>query len=136
MGAGQPSKFRMMAGYRYRQRVQIIFSESESFMRIGLSVYGTTFGMGIDPASERPTITPMQLMDKAIDIGLKGVELPASLMQGEDATSVAHYAQKRCLFITLETEGYNPHKLASAIDLGVRLGAGTIRTMVGGAKLG
>ncbi len=105
-------------------------------MRIGLSVYGTTFRMGIDPTSERPTITPMQLMDTAIDTGLDGVELPASLMQGEDASSVAHYAEERGLFITLETEGYDPNKLAGAIDLGVRLGAGTIRTMVGGAKLG
>ena len=40
-------------------------------MRIGLAVYGTTFGMGIDPASDRPTITPMQLLDKASDIGLE-----------------------------------------------------------------
>ena len=105
-------------------------------MRIGLSVYGTTFGMGIDPASGHPTITPMQLMDKAIDAGLQGVELPISLMQGVDADAVAHYARERGLFITLETEGYDPNRLSSAIDLGVRLGAGTIRTMVGGAKLG
>jgi 3-oxoisoapionate decarboxylase len=105
-------------------------------MRIGLSVYGTTFGMGIDPRSGRPTITPGQFMDKAIAVGLGGVELPASLMQGEDATAVAHDAEERELFITLETEGYDPDKLASAIDLGVRLGAGTVRTMVGGAKLG
>ena len=105
-------------------------------MRIGLSVYGTTFGMGIDPQSGRPAISPRELMDKAIDAGLEGVELPASLMQGEDATAVAHYAHERGLFITLETEGYDPNKLAGAIDLGVRLGAGTLRTMVGGAKLG
>ena len=105
-------------------------------MRIGLSVYGTTFGMGIDLHSGRPTITPSQLMDKAIAVGLEGVELPASLMQGEDATAVAHYAHERGLFIMLETEGYDPGKLTSAIDLGVRLGAGTVRTMVGGAKLG
>ncbi len=105
-------------------------------MRIGLSVYGTTFGMGIDLHSGRPTFTPSQLMDKAIVVGLEGVELPASLMQGEDATAVAHYAHERGLFITLETEGYDPGKLTSAIDLGVRLGAGTVRTMVGGARLG
>ena len=105
-------------------------------MRIGLAVYGTTFGMGIDPASKRPTITPKQLLDKAKSLGLEGVELPASLMKGEDATSVANYAQERGLFITLETEGYNPNKLATAIDLGVRLGANTVRTIVGGAKLG
>lgn len=105
-------------------------------MRIGLSVYGTTFGMGIHPASGHPTITPRQLMDKAIAAGLEGVDLPVSLIKSEDTTTVAHYAQERELFITLETEGYDPVKLASAIDLGVRLGAGTVRTMVGGAKLG
>jgi len=105
-------------------------------MRISLSVYGATFGMGIDPRAGRPTITPSQFMDKAISVGLEGVELPVSLMQGEDATAVARYAHERGLFITLETEGYDPGKLAGAIDLGVRLGAGTLRTMVGGAKLG
>ncbi len=105
-------------------------------MRIGLSVYGTTFSMGIDPASGRPTITPMQLMDKAIAAGLEGVELPASLMQGENTATVAQFAEERGLFITLETHGYDPNKLAGAINLGVRLGAGTIRTIVGGAKLG
>jgi 3-oxoisoapionate decarboxylase len=105
-------------------------------MRIGLSVYGTTFGMGIDPQSGRPVISPRELMDKAINAGLEGVELPAFLMEAEDATSVARYAYERGLFITLETRGYDPNKLASAIDLGAQLGAGTIRTMVGGAKLG
>src|SRR6266849_3706151 len=105
-------------------------------MRIGLSVYGMTFSLGIDLDSRRPTITPSRLIDKAFAIGLEGVELPASLMQGEDATAVAHHANKRGLFITLETEGYDPGKLASAIDLGVRLGAGTVRTVVGGARLG
>lgn len=105
-------------------------------MHIGLAVYGTTFGMGIDPASERPTITPKQLLDKVRDRGLEGVELPATLMKGEDASSVANYAQDRGLFITLETEGYDPNKLATAIDLGVRLGADTVRTFVGGVNLG
>ena len=105
-------------------------------MHIGLAVYGTTFGMGIDPASKRPKITPIQLFDKARSCDLEGVELPASLMQGEDATSIANYAKDRGLFITLETEGYNPNKLATVIDLGVRLGAKTVRTIVGGAKLG
>ncbi len=105
-------------------------------MRIGLSVYGTTFGMGIHPASGRAAISPEQLLDRAISAGLEGVELPASWLHGKDSATVARYAQERGLFITLETEGYDPGKLAEAIDLSVRLGAGTIRTMVGGAKLG
>ncbi len=105
-------------------------------MRIGLSVYGTTFGMGIHPASGRAVISPEQLLDRAISAGLEGVELPASWLHGKDAATVARYAQERGLFITLETKGYDPGKLAEAIDLSVRLGAGTMRTMVGGAKLG
>jgi len=105
-------------------------------MRIGLSVHGTTFGMGIDLLSGRPVISPRELMNQAINAGLEGVELPAFLMEGEDATSVARYASERGLFITLETQGYDPNTLASAIDLGAQLGAGTLRTMVGGAKLG
>jgi sugar phosphate isomerase/epimerase len=78
----------------------------------------------------------MQLMDRAIDAGLEGVELPITLIQGEDTATVAQYAQERGLFITLETVGYDPTGLASAIDLCTRLGAGTVRTLVGGAKLG
>src|SRR5260370_8844540 len=105
-------------------------------MRIGISVYGMTFSLGIDLDSRRPTITPSRLIDKAFAIGLEGVELPASLMQGEDATAVAHHANKRGLFITLETEGHDPGKLASAIDLGGHLGAGTVRTAGVAAKLG
>lgn len=105
-------------------------------MRIGLAVYGTTFGMGIDRRSGRPTITPYQLMDTAIALGLEGIELPASLMEGEDPDTVAHYARERGIFITLETEGYGPGKLSGAIDLAVQLDAGTVRTIVRGAKLG
>jgi sugar phosphate isomerase/epimerase len=105
-------------------------------MRIGLAVYGTTFGMGIDPASKRPAITPKQLLNKAKSLGLEGVELPASLIKGSDATSVANYAHESGLFITLETAGYDPHKLANAIDLCVRLGANTLRTIVRGANIG
>ena len=47
-------------------------------MRIGLSVHGTTFGMGIDALSGRTVISPRELMDKAINAGLEGVELPCA----------------------------------------------------------
>jgi 3-oxoisoapionate decarboxylase len=105
-------------------------------MRIGLAVYGTVFSMGIHPASGRPVIRPQQLMDQALAAGLEGVELPVSLLQGENVTAVARYAQERKLFITLAAGGYDPDKLAEAIDLGARLGASTVRTAVGGAKIG
>ena len=105
-------------------------------MRIGLAVYGTVFSMGIHPASGRPTIRPQQLMDQALAAGLEGVELPVSLLQGENVTAVARYAQERKLFITLAAGGYDPDKLSEAIDLGAQLGASTVRTAVGGAKIG
>jgi 3-oxoisoapionate decarboxylase len=105
-------------------------------MRIGLAVYGTVFSMGIHPASGRPTIRPQQLMDQAIVAGLEGVELPVSLLQGENVTAVARYAQERKLFITLAAGGYDPDKLSEAIDLGAQMGASTVRTAVGGAKIG
>ena len=105
-------------------------------MRIGLAVYGTVFSMGIHPASGRPAIRPQQLMDQALAAGLEGVELPVSLLQGENVTAVARYAQERKLFITLAAGGYDPDKLSEAIDLGAQLGASTVRTVVGGAKIG
>jgi 3-oxoisoapionate decarboxylase len=105
-------------------------------MRIGLSVYGTTFSMGIHPASGRPPIGARQLMDQAITLGLEGVDLPITLLQDEETTALARYALEQGLFIALEASGYNPATLAEAIELGARLGAGTVRTMVGGAQLG
>src|SRR5260221_14173096 len=105
-------------------------------MRIGLAVYGTVFSMGIHPASGRPAIRPQQLMDQALAAGLEGVELPVSLLQGENVTAVARYAQERKLFITLAAGGYDPDKISEAIDLGAQLGASTVRTAVGGAQIG
>jgi 3-oxoisoapionate decarboxylase len=105
-------------------------------MRIGLSVYGTTFSMGLHPGSERPLITPQQLMDQALEARLQGVELPATLLQSADIPAIAHYAQQRGLFITLAAGGYDPAKLAEAIDLATRLKAATVRTVIGGAKIG
>ncbi len=105
-------------------------------MRIGLAVYGTVFSMGIHPESSRPLIGPRQLMDQALAAGLEGVELPASLLQGEDVEDVAQYARKHGLFITLASGGYAPDKLGEALELGAHLGAGTVRTAVGGAKIG
>src|SRR5206468_7099425 len=105
-------------------------------MRIGLAVYGTVFSMGIHPASTRPPIRSRQLMDQALVAGLEGVELPASLLQGEDIEDVAQYARDHGLFITLASGGYAPDKLMKDIELGARLSAGTVRTVVGGAKIG
>lgn len=105
-------------------------------MRIGLAVYGTVYSMGLHPASGRAVITPRQLMDQALAAGLQGIELPVSLLKDQDIASVEQYAQEHSLFITLATGGYNAEKLIQDITLGVQLGATTVRTVIGGAKIG
>lgn len=105
-------------------------------MRIGLSVYGTVFSMGISPEAGRTAIRPLQLMDTALAANLEGVELPASLLQNESVQTVAAYAEEHRLFITVAASGYTPDRLADALDLAAQLGARTVRTVVGGAKIG
>lgn len=105
-------------------------------MHIGLSIYGTMFSMGIHSKSGRPEITPLQLMDQALQAGLEGIELPVSLLRNADIAQVARYARERNLFLSLETDGYNPAHLQEALQLAPRLGARTVRTAIGGAKLG
>ncbi len=105
-------------------------------MRIGLAVYGTTFSMGLHPASSRPRSNAQQLLDQARAANLQGVEIPVSLLEGEDIPSVARAARERGLFITLATGGYTAGPLTEAIHLGAQLGAETVRTVVGGAKIG
>lgn len=105
-------------------------------MRIGLAVYGTTFSMGIHPAANRPAISVHQLMEQACAAHLQGVEVPVSLLKGEDIPAVARAAKERNLFITLATGGYAAEPLKEALHLGAQLGAETVRTVVGGAKIG
>ena len=105
-------------------------------MRIGLAVYGTTFSMGLHPASGRPTIRVQQLMEQALAAHLQGVEIPVSLLKGEDIPAVAREARERGLFITLATGGYTAGPLIESILLCAQLGAETVRTVVGGAKIG
>jgi 3-oxoisoapionate decarboxylase len=110
--------------------------EVEHIMRIGLTAYGTVFSMGIASVSGRPRIKPIQLLEQARACGLTGAELPVTLLEGEDVESVARYAQDHGLFLNLAAGGYDPEQLADALELGARLGAVTVRTVVGGAKIG
>ncbi len=105
-------------------------------MRIGLAVYGTTFSMGLHPASGRPTIRAQQLMEQALAAHLQGVEIPASLLKDEDIPTIARAAREQGLFITLATGGYAAGLLSESISLAAQLGAETVRTVVGGAKIG
>ncbi len=105
-------------------------------MRIGLAVYGTMFSMGLHSASTRPRINVQQLMDQALAAQVQGVEIPVSLLEGENIPSIARTAREQGLFITLATNGYTAESLTEALLLGAQLGAETVRTVVGGAKIG
>ncbi|WP_202805813.1 sugar phosphate isomerase/epimerase family protein [Actinopolymorpha alba] len=109
---------------------------SSSTMRVGLTVAGTTYSMGLHPAAGRPAITPRAVIDQALALGLTGVELPVRLLEGEDVAAVGRYAAERDVFVTLDTGGYEPDHLARVIEIAVQIGAPTVRTVVGGAKIG
>lgn len=105
-------------------------------MKMGLSVFGTTYAMGLHPQSDRPAIRPKELMDQAQEAGLSGVEFPLNLLELENVEEVAQYAETKGQFITVAAGGYTPDKLADAIEAAVQLGAKTVRTVVGGANFG
>jgi 3-oxoisoapionate decarboxylase len=103
---------------------------------VGLTVSGTTYSMGMHPKADRPRITPTVLMDQAGALGLAGVEMPARLLDGTDVEAAGRYAAECGQFVVVDTGGYDPDALATVIDLAARIGAPTVRTVVGGAKIG
>lgn len=105
-------------------------------MKVGLSVYGTTYMMGIHPKSGQPRITAEQLMRRASEAGLEGVEMPLTVLEGADLAAVARDARERGLYIAVASGGYDPEKLRAAMETASRLGASTVRTVVGGAGYG
>ena len=105
-------------------------------MRIGLTAYGTVYSMGITPLAGRPRITPLQLLERALTCELTGAELPADLFGEGDEEAVVRYAQEHQLFLNLATGGYDPEHLSVVLQLGARLGVTTVRTVVGGARIG
>lgn len=105
-------------------------------MKLGLSVYGTTYMMGIHPKSSRPRITAQQLIALAVQAGLEGVEMPLTVLEGADLPEIARLAEQRGLYITVASGGYDPDKLQAAFETAARLGAKTVRTVVGGAHFG
>src|SRR5690348_16502531 len=122
----------MVAGQRNKEPD----TEGRNVMRTGFAVYGTMFSMGLHPASSQPTINAQQLIDQATAAHLHGIEIPVSLLEGEDIPSVAQVARTHGLFITLATGGYRAGPLKEAIHLAAQLGAETVRTVVGGANIG
>lgn len=103
---------------------------------VGLTVSGTSFSMGLNRAAGREPLTVRGLMDRAVELGLGGVEPPAKLLEGEDLEALGDHAADSGLFVVLDTGGYDPRQVAPVIDMAVRVGATTVRTVVGGAKIG
>jgi 3-oxoisoapionate decarboxylase len=105
-------------------------------MRLGLAVYGTVFSMGLNPASPRAPITPFQVLERAQELGLAGIELPVRMVRPEDVSAIAHAARERQLFLSMAFDGFAADRLRPALELAASLGAESVRTVVGGARLG
>lgn len=105
-------------------------------MPVGLTVSGTTFSMGLHPQAGRPAITARGLIDLASALGLGGIEVPARILGETDVEAVGAYASERGMFVVVDTGGHDPDALAGVIELATRVGATTVRTVVGGAKIG
>jgi len=102
---------------------------------VGLSMYGTPYSMGLSPASDRPAFTAYDLIDQALGYGLAGIEVPAALIK-DDPESIGARAREQKLFVTVDTGGVDPEALSHVFDLAARAGSPTVRTVVGGAKIG
>lgn len=109
---------------------------NESRVPVGLTVSGTMYSMGLNRAAGREPLTARGLMDRAVEVGLGGVEPPARMLEGEDLQALGECASDHELFVVIDTSGYDPEKLATVIDMAVRIGATTVRTVIGGAKIG
>ncbi|NHN34779.1 sugar phosphate isomerase/epimerase family protein [Paenibacillus agricola] len=105
-------------------------------MRYGLTVYGTTYDMGINSQSGKKPITPKELIDITERNGLEGIEIPFQLLKENNPDEAADYARAKGMFINIAAGGFDPDELKEALVLGKRVGAITVRTVVGGAHFG
>ncbi|MFD0679401.1 MULTISPECIES: sugar phosphate isomerase/epimerase family protein [unclassified Paenibacillus] len=105
-------------------------------MRFGLTVNGTVYAMGLHKNANRERITALELLHTAESYGLQGAEIPYGMVQSSDPDEIADYAQQKGMFINIGAGGYDPTSLIEAMKLAKRIGALTVRTVVGGAKLG
>ncbi|MBW7453139.1 sugar phosphate isomerase/epimerase family protein [Paenibacillus sepulcri] len=105
-------------------------------MRFGLTANGTVYAMGIAPAAGRPRITAKELLQSAEAYGLQGGEIPLDVLKHSDADEAADYARERGLFINVGAGGFEPAALKEALQVADRIGALTVRTVVGGARFG
>jgi len=103
---------------------------------VGLTTSGTLYSMGLHPAAGGKPITARGLMNRAVELGLGGVEPPARMLEGEDLESLGAYAADAGLFVVIDTGGYDPEHITTVIEMAARIGARTVRTVIGGARIG
>lgn len=109
---------------------------NENRLPVGLTTSGTIYSMGLNRAADRQPMTARGLMDRAVELGLGGVEPPAGILEGQDLEALGAYAADSGLFVVIDTGGYDPEKLSPVIEMATRIGASTVRTVIGGAKIG
>lgn len=90
--------------------------------------------MGLHTDSGRQPITARGLMDQARGLGLAGVELPVSMLDGQDVEQLGAYARAQGLFVTVDTSGFDPEALARVCELAARVGSPVVRTVIGGDR--
>jgi 3-oxoisoapionate decarboxylase len=105
-------------------------------MRFGLTISGAGFSTGTDPHSPRTKAGPIDVVEQAVQADLEGVELPVGLLRSGDVSETAAAVRERGLFLNVAASGYDADKLAEVIRFAGELGAGTVRTVVGGAGMG
>ena len=103
---------------------------------VGLTTSGTSYSMGLSRSGDRQRIRARGLMDRALELGLSGVEPPVGMLDGEDLEALGGYAFDSGLFVVIDTGGYEPERVTPAIETAVRIGAPTVRTVVRGARIG
>ncbi|QHW30513.1 sugar phosphate isomerase/epimerase [Paenibacillus rhizovicinus] len=105
-------------------------------MQIGLSMFGTTYAMGLHPRSGRTPLTAEAVIAWALNANLQGVELPDSILAAADVPAIARMTQERGLYVSVACGGYDPAKLGEACRLAAACGARIVRTVAGGARIG
>jgi hypothetical protein len=104
-------------------------------MRFGLTAYGTVYAMGIHPAANRNRITAKELLQMAESYGLQGSEIPFDILKSSDADEAAEFARDKGLFINVAAGGFDPVQLKEAMQMADRVGALSVRTVVGGGEV-
>lgn len=105
-------------------------------MRFGLSMFGTTYAMGLHPRSTAAPMTAEAVLRQAVQSGLQGAELPTGLLAKSDQQAIARFASEHGLYLVVAEGGFDPQRLGEAVALARNVGADVVRTVAGGAKLG